>query len=166
MHIRSILRAVCLAVLVTLTAAACGDGGTGPEEASALRGTWAGEAWDGEAFAYLEDGTLWISSAPNWMNGPYVSVAARDFHGPGTYALGPGSAAIRYIVGGDGIWASYESAQPAAGTLVVTDYTGGHVTGRVEFVADVQRGEAPAGARARFEGEFRARRQLPRLPSR
>lgn len=164
MHIRSIRRAACCAALVLF--AAC-ESSTEPSQIGELRGMWAGEAWDGDAHAFIVNDSLYVSGASDgWMNGPYVSVAVGEFSGPGSYPLGPGAAEVKYITGGDGIWASYRSTQPGAGMLVVTEYTGGHVTGHVEFVAEVQRGDAPAGDRARFDGEFRARTQLPRLPSR
>lgn len=163
MHIRSIRRAVCLAALVTV--AACEDGGTGPAQVGELTGTWASQAWDGDAHAYIVNDSLYVSSASEgWQNGPYMAVGVGAFHGPGQYPLAAGRAQVRYITGGDVIWASYESTQP--GVLVVTEYTGGSVNGRVEFTADVQRGYDPAGPRASFQGEFRARTSLPRLPRR
>ncbi|HEX6038410.1 hypothetical protein [Longimicrobium sp.] len=164
MHIRSIFRTFALASLVAV--AAC-ESGTDPSDGGHLLGTWAGEAWDGDAQAYIVNDSLYISSASDgWQNGPYVAVGVGPFHGPGTYTLGPASAAIRYIVGGDGIWASYGTRQSPAGTMVVTGFSGGTVTGSVEFVADADPGDTPAGARSIFRGDFRARTQLPRLPSR
>lgn len=163
MHFRSIRRAVVCSALALL--AAC-QSTTAPSRAGELHGTWAGEAWDGKAHAWVANDSLHVFGAPSGvMGGPYVSVVVGAFGGPGTYPLGPSAAEVNYATGGDVISATYRSTQPGAGTLVVTGVRGGRVTGRVEFVADVQpRGYAPAGERARFEGEFHARTRASRVP--
>lgn len=165
MHIRSILRALSLAALVG--AAAC-ESGTEPSPPGEFRGTWGEQPFVGDAWAGIVNDSLYIggSSPAGALSGPQVSIAVGDFRGPGNYLLGARGAEIRYVEGGDGIWATYGTTQPAAGTLVVTAVSGARVIGHVDFVADALPGHTPAGTRARFAGEFSARVQLPRLPTR
>lgn len=162
MHSRSILRAFCIAALAAV--AAC-ESGTEPGPRGEISGMWAGEPFEGDAWAGIVNDSLYLggSSPAGAMTGETVTVAVGDFHGPGSYPLGVDAGQVKYIVGGDGIWASYATAQANSGMLVVTSVDGARIAGYVEFVADVQRGNEPAGPRARFDGEFQVRLQLPNL---
>lgn len=159
---RPILRAFCIAALAAV--AAC-EFGTEPAPRSTISGMWAGAPFEGDAWAGIYNDSLYLSgsSPAGAMTGETVTVAVGDFHGPGSYPLGVDAGQVRYIVGGDGIWASYSTAQASSGMLVVTSVDGARIAGYMEFVADVQRGHEPAGPRARFDGEFQVRVQLPNL---
>lgn len=157
---RSMLRAFCIAALAAV--AAC-EFGTEPGPRGEISGMWAGMPFEGDAWAGIVNDSLYLSgsSPAGALTGETVSVAVGDFHGPGAYSLGIDDGQVRYIVGGDGIWASYSTAQASSGMLVVTSVDGARIAGYMEFVADVQRGHEPAGPRARFDGEFQVRVELP-----
>lgn len=157
----SILRVFCIAALAAV--AACESGTEPGSSAGEISGMWAGEAWEGDAWASIQNDSLYLSgsSPAGARTGETVTVAVGGFRGPGAYSVGPDAGQVRYIVGGDGIWASYSTAQASSGMLVVTSVDGARIAGYVDFVADAQRGHEPAGPRARFDGEFRVRVQLP-----
>ncbi|MEW5931350.1 MAG: hypothetical protein AB1941_28115 [Gemmatimonadota bacterium] len=150
------------AVLLAAATSACEES-TGPDPAAAFQGIWAGSAWRGDAGATLTgrggvDSLHLTGSTPpgaGSMPAAYVriSVPAR---GTGEYALGPGNAAMTYLIGGDVASAVYATTRAGAGTLSITEYGNGRVAGSVTFDADAAAGERPAGAAARFEGSFRA----------
>lgn len=156
MHPRSTFRrAACLAALVL--AAGC-EYGVEPSREGVFDGTWAGARFDGEASARLVGDSVYIlgglRSGRDYTH--WLAVAIGEVHGPGEYPLGPGDAEMRYLEGGDAIWASYATTQPGAGRVVITSTTGAMVVGHVEFHAEVGRGLAPVGQRASFDAEFRA----------
>jgi hypothetical protein len=150
-----IRRAFCLSALVL--AAAC-ESGTEPAREGVFDGTWAGQRFAGDAEAVVVGDSLYLvgGSPAGAMDQVFVAIGIGGVEGPGEYPLGPGAAELRYLVGGDGIWAGYETTQPDAGMVVVTSTTGGLFTGHVRFTADAQPGGTPAGARAEFDADFRA----------
>jgi hypothetical protein len=156
MHPRSAFRrAACLAALVL--AAGC-EHGMEPGREGVFDGTWAGARFDGEASAVLVGDSVYIvgglRSGRDYTH--WLAVAIGEVRGPGEYPLGAGGAEMRYLAGGDGIWASYATTQPGAGRVVITSTRGATVVGHVQFDAEVGRGLAPVGPRASFDAEFRA----------
>jgi hypothetical protein len=162
MHLRSILRTACLATLVAITA--CESATDTPAQNGSFSFSWGGQQFEGDAQAEVYGGSLylWGSSPGGAMSPLEVSVTVADFQGPGEYALGPAAGVMRYILGGDVITGTYSIPPAETGTLVVTAVSGETVTGRVEFDAEAERGGTPVGARARFQGEFQAKRVRPR----
>ena len=150
------------AVLLAAVTSACEES-TGPEVEPTFLAIWGGSTWTGSATATLTgrggvDSLHLTGSTPpgaGSMPAAYVriSVPAR---GTGQYALGPGNAAMTYLVGGDVASAVYATTRAGAGTLSITEYGEGRVAGSVTFDADAAAGERPVGAAARFEGSFRA----------
>lgn len=150
-------------LLSALLALSACEESTGPGGAAAFQGTWAGGAWRGDAHATLTgrggvDSLHLTGSTPpgaGSMPAAYVRVSV-PVRGAGEYALGPGDAAMTYLLGGDVSTAVYATARAGAGTLSITEYGDGRVAGSVTFEADAARGERPVGSAARFEGSFRA----------
>lgn len=158
---RFFLRAACAAALVATAACELLTGSDGaPGE---LRGTWGGQPFQAVARLRAEGGSLVLygSSPGADVTEEVVDVTVEGFRGVGSYPLGPGAGRVTHLVGGDGIWAMYETPDQG-GTLTVTEMDGAHIAGRVEFQADAGRGATPAGTRARFEATFRGRVSAPR----
>ena len=159
---------IALAVLA-LSLVACGDS-NGPSPEATFTGRWAGELWEGEAYAVLVDGgdagdTLFIggSRPPNAGSMPLESIRIRIlFHGPGTYELASGStgsAQLDELTGGDVVHATYATSALTSGALVITTYggPGGAVEGRVSFTATSSSPYRSYGPLASFrDGQFRA----------
>ncbi|HYW11658.1 MAG TPA: hypothetical protein VE871_06855 [Longimicrobium sp.] len=162
MHPPSMLRTVCLAALVAV--AACESATDTPAREGRFTFSWGGKQFEGNAQAEVYGDSLYLrGSSPGGAMSPLeVSVTVADFQGPGEYALGPAAGVMRYILGGDVITGTYSIPPAETGTLVVTAVSGETVTGRVEFDADAHAGSAPAGTRARFQGEFQAKLVRPR----
>lgn len=159
----STLRALGLGALVGI--AACRSATDATPREGRLSGTWGGEPFVGDARAFISGGSLSLQSgSPNneAMEKVSLGLGIPAPAQPGRYALAAGSAQILYVIGGDGIGAMYDVAADRPGTLIVTEVKDGYVHGSVDFYARAQRGIQPAGAEARFEGEFRAALTLPR----
>ena len=163
------LHKVLSIALLGFSLLACSDS-SGPSSSDAtFTGRWAGERWEGDAYAVLVDGgeagdTLYISGTrpQNAGSMPVESIRIRVlFDGPGTYQLGWGTdrAELAEFTGGDVVHATYVTTAPNAGTLVITafDGPGGEVEGRVSFTATSFSQYRSYGQVASFEnGEFRA----------
>lgn len=151
-----------LAALLAAGTAACSES-TEPRAAPSFQATWAGSAWQGDAGAVLSsragvDSLHVTGSTPpgaGSLPAAYVriSVPAR---GTGEYALGPGDAAMTYLLGGDVLTAAYSTTRAGAGTLSITEYGAGWVAGTVTFEAAAATAGAPVGPTASFSGSFRA----------
>lgn len=156
-------RGARLGVLVLACALAGCSESTGLDEGeTGIEATWAGKRWSGDAGATLAHrDTLYVygSTPRNAGQLPLQMLRARVvFRGPGSYALGPGDAELDYLVGGDVVSAWYVTTRTNAGTLQVTEYAEGWVAGTLSFEGEASRSPyTPEGARARFEGAFRAR---------
>jgi hypothetical protein len=151
-----------LTALLAAATSACEET-TGPGSAGSFQGTWAGGTWQGDASASLTtrggvDSLHLTGSTPRGaesMPAAYVRISV-PLRGTGEYALGPGDAAMTYLVGGDVRTAYYVTTRAGAGTLSVHEYGDGRVAGTVEFDAEAAQGERPVGSAARFVGSFRA----------
>ncbi len=162
MHLRSMLRTLCLAALVGV--GACESATGTPARAGSFTFSWGGQPFEGDAVAGVFGDSLYIrGGSPGGPMSPLeVNLAVGGFHGPGEYALGPSGGIMRYISGGDVITGTYSIPPAEPGTLVITAVRGGTISGRVEFDAAAHPGYAPAGARARFDGVFQAKVDRPR----
>lgn len=157
-----------LAALLAAGSSACSES-TEPRAVPSFQAIWAGSTWQGDAGAVLAtrggvDSLHVTGNTPpgsESMPAAYVriSVPAR---GTGEYVLGPGDAAMNYLVGGDVLAAAYTTTRPGAGRLSITEYGAGWVAGTVTFEATAATAGAPVGPTAIFGGSFRAPvRQLP-----
>lgn len=150
------------AVLLAAATSACEES-TGPRAEPTFLAVWGGSAWTGSASATISsrggvDSLHVTGSTPpgaGSMPAAYVRISV-PLRGTGEYALGPGNAAMTYLVGGDVASAVYATTRAGAGTLSVTEYGDGRVAGSVTFDADAAAGGRPVGSAARFEGSFRA----------
>ncbi|HEU0014242.1 MAG TPA: DUF6252 family protein [Longimicrobium sp.] len=160
---RAKLLAALLSAGVVFGLGACKDGPTEPIGAEAsFHAVWNGREWEGQADAVLRSwpsalDTLYVVG---WRRTgseeeEYVLVKV-PYTGPGTYVLGPGSARMSYIVGGDALAAEYETGAEGAGTLRIQTAAAETITGEVQFHAAAKPGARPAGATAAFVGEFTA----------
>ena len=158
MHLRILRRALLVGVVAALSACESGTGPARPAEGEII-GTWAGARYRGRAEAVLYRDTLYIfGSAPaggGVSRDLRIRIGSGD--GPGRYDLRADDGGIWYVVGGDMIWATYSIPAGETGTLVLTQNDGETVAGTVEFEAETAADDPPAGPRARFQGEFRAR---------
>lgn len=139
-----------------LLLAAC-ESATGPAPREGqIAGTWSGERFAGSASATLYRDTLYLggTSPADGLEDRTVHVAAGVYRGPGEYRLTAGGGGVRYLVGGDGIWASYTIPENAPGLLIIEQAENGTISGRLSFEAAAGSGERPAGSRARFSGRF------------
>lgn len=154
---QAILRALILAGLVGLAAceSATDSGRRLPGEFS---GSWAGERFEGDASVVISGDSLYVygGSPGGPMSPREVQIRVADFDGPGEYQLRAGGGVMRYILGGDVITGTYSIPPAGTGTLLVSEMRNGEIRGSVEFEADAHPGDAPVGARARFEADFRA----------
>ena len=167
---RNRLPAVLSIALLGFSLVACSDSSGPPSADATFTGRWAGERWEGEAYAVLIDGgdagdTLYVSGTrpPNAGSMPLESVRIRVlFEGPGTYELGSGGvgrAELAEFTGGDVVHATYATSELGAGALVITSYggPGGVIEGHVDFTAHSASPYRSYGAVASFvNGRFRA----------
>ena len=155
--------------LLGLALVACSDSSGPPSADATFTGRWAGERWEGGAYAVLVNGgdagdTLYIggSRPPNAGSMPLETVRIRVlFDGPGTYTLGSDTdrAQLDELTGGDVVHATYVTSGLNAGTLVITAFggPGGEVQGRVDFAAVSSSPYRSYGPVASFvSGQFRA----------
>jgi hypothetical protein len=89
-----------------------------------------------------------------------VSLTVPGFTGAGRYAVGAREARLLETIGGDALWAAYESAGAGGGTVVVGRYdaASGELAGTVAFTAARSARYNPGsfGDAVRFEdGRFR-----------
>src|SRR5881409_658683 len=128
-----------------------------------LRGSWAGNKWDGDVNAVLVQrpsipDTLVVSaSRPRGSFAPSEAVVIKiAINGTGTYVLDAGAARLHELVGGDVVVATYAST---VGELTITGYSGpgGFVEGTFTFDATSSDAGRSYGESARFEnGQFLA----------
>lgn len=157
---RPTLRSLCLAAMVAL--AGCESATEPAYPDGRLSGYWGGSPFEGNAIAEIRSDTLRVYGATG--EGPEasigVSLMVTGFTGPGDYALREG--VVRYVIGGDGITATYTVPSEEAGVFRVTAVQGRRVMGRVSFAAYAWQGHGPLGTRAAFTGDFEAVVQLRR----
>lgn len=135
---------------------------TAPDEElePTMHATWAGEPWRGGSAARVVDGGVtnlfsWIPVDPRVDPHRMLSISTH-VDGPGTYAIGASDARIDYLVGGDGLVASYGTTDVHTGTLEIEEVSTTHVRGTIAFDAVTTGTHQPAGQQARFEGAFNA----------
>lgn len=135
---------------------------TGPDEetAATMDATWAGEPWLGGSEARVVDGGVthlfsWIPVDPGTIPHRRLRVSTQ-FDGPGTYTIGAAAARIDYLLGGDGLVASYGTTDEHTGTLEIEEVSATHVRGTIAFDAVTTGSYQPAGQQARFQGAFNA----------
>ncbi|MFN2397858.1 MAG: hypothetical protein ABR543_04340 [Gemmatimonadaceae bacterium] len=135
-----------------------------------MTGVWEGQTWLGAASAFLIDGgaavdTLFVfGSRPIGGNDEAVQLRI-ILHGPGPYDLDAGDARLDELIGGDVVSASYQTAQPGAGHVILSSFSGGGeiVEGTFRFEARTTSPYGSYGTTGRFEeGQFSAKVQVPR----
>lgn len=135
---------------------------TAPDEQpeATMHATWGGEAWLGGSQArFLGGGEIGIYS---WIpvdraDMPHVTISVTtQFDGPGTYPIGASAARIDYLVGGDGLVASYGTTDVHTGTLEIEEVSTTHVRGTITVDAVTTGTYQPAGQQAQFQGTFNA----------
>ncbi len=159
---RSIMGIVGLLGVVACGGDPAGPGGPDPT----FIGTWAGNAWEGEAWAYRSpngDTTFIAGSAPRrgsaWGEGLLVESMVRVrvvYAGPGLYHLGPGDAWFIRLIGGDVISSSHRTFNEEAGWISIVEDAGGRLSGQVHFDAQTSQAHGPEAPTVRFEGVFQA----------
>jgi hypothetical protein len=150
--------------IVALAAAACEPTGLDQNEQDGLiEGTWAGSRWTGAAFVSSTTGLetylhAWSPSGSREDATSSVSVRIRGVD-VGTYQVSAGDARFDYLVGGDGVTASYGTSDDFVGTVVIEeidsdDFPRARARGRVQFDAVSVNADPPVGQLARFEATF------------
>jgi hypothetical protein len=164
---RASLKVRSLSVWLTLAGAiglwGCRTEITEPEASEpTFYGTWAGEPWEGDAWAsfWPSADTLYIRGtnpvgADEWNLYSHVAIRIR-YEGTGTYELGPGAGTFTLLLGGDGIVGRYGTTTERSGTLMIVESQGQRVGGVVFFDARDVRGSSPDTSTIRFEGFFEA----------
>jgi hypothetical protein len=169
MNVPTTLRSIVLISALPLLAGVglTGCDPTGPDvHEPTFRASWGGSPWEARAgsfFVRSTDSLVVYGSSPVGSVVPHEYLWIRvAFKGTGTYALGPGSAGMERLIGGDVVTATYGITRGLSGTLVIEERTSRRVRGHVVFDTESLREHSPYGPEARFEGEFDA--ALQRLP--